>query len=401
MIHHSGHALLVALLLLTAGCSWFGLGDEDEQNKPVKLQSFSKEVDIRQLWSTSIGKGAGDKAIRMVPGLAGSHIFAASADGNVVALQSENGRVIWRVRVADFYDQDERDNAFGKDVDIITGGVGVGGDLVAVGTAAGDIVALKQSDGSMAWRTRTSSEVLAPPQVDAELVVGQSIDGKIIALNTADGERLWTYSTTIPSLTLRGTSTPLVNSEFVIAAFANGRFALLDRAQGLVGFEQRTAIAQGRSDLERLIDIDGAMVIVGQSLYVAGFQGMMVAVNLNNAQLLWNREASTVVGLGEGFGNIYIGYDNGRLGAIDAANGRDVWETEALLNRDITTPVTAGSYVVVGDFEGYLHVIAQSDGRFVGRRKVDRKGIYTPAVTDGNRVYVMGNSGRLSSFELR
>ena len=132
-----------------------------------------------------------------------------------------------------------------------------------------------------------------------------------------------------------------------------------------------------------------------------GYQGSLIAFNTTNGIVEWNREASSVVGLGSGFGNIYVAYSDSRLGAVDVDNGKDVWETDALLHRSITTPVVAGSYVVVGDFKGYLHVIAQSDGRFVGRESIGGDGIYSPAVTDGNRVYIMDNSGTLSLFELR
>ena len=161
------------------------------------------------------------------------------------------------------------------------------------------------------------------------------------------------------------------------------------------------AVAQGRSDLERLVDIDGAMAIVGARLYVAGYQGSMIAVNLNNAQVEWGHEASSVVGIGEGFGNVYLAHEDSALSAYDAVSGKVLWELDALTYRDITTPVTASSYVVVGDFQGYLHVIAQSDGRFVGRRKVDGKGLYSTAVTNGNLVYLLGQSGTLSAFEIR
>ncbi len=392
---------LITCLLVLSGCSWFSKDEDGSDGEPRDLESFAKEVDVERVWSSRVGKGAADKAIRLVPAISGSRVFAAAADGSISALQRDNGRSIWRVQAEDFYSSEERDNAFGKDVDIITGGVGIGDQLLAVGTSAGEVLALNQSDGSLAWRSRTTSEVLAPPQINEGMVFVHTIDGKIAAYNALDGEREWLYSTSIPSLSLRGTSTPIVTSDFVVGAFASGRFALLDRQRGLAGFEQRAAIATGRSDLERLVDIDGTMVIVGQRLYVAGYQGSLVAFNINNARIEWMQDASSVVGLGEGFGNIYIGYADSSLGAIDAETGKEVWQIDALLNRSITTPVSSGNYVVVGDYDGYLHVIAQSDGRIVGRRKVDGNGLYSAAVVDSSQVYVMGNSGTLSVFELK
>ncbi len=392
---------LVALLLMSiASCSWFSKEDE-EVIKPAKLQKINTEVTLKSVWSTKPGKGADDKAIKLIPALAGSRVFAASADGVVVALQADIGRKIWSQKVKEFYSKAEARNAFAKDVDVITGGVGVGGDIVVVGTAAGELVAMNQSDGSLAWRTKTSSEVLAPPQVNGDMVVAHTIDGKVAAYNVLDGERKWLYSTSVPSLTLRGTSTPIITPEFVVAGFANGRFALLDRERGIAGADERIAAATGRSDLERLIDIDGNMIVNGNRIYVVSFQGRLVSVDLSSGRTIWSKEASSIVGLGEGFGNIYIAYADSRLGGFDADSGRGVWEIDALTHRDITTPVASGSYVVVGDFEGYLHVIAQSDGRFVGRRKVDGDGILSAIVVDGNRLYVQGNSGRLSVFDIQ
>jgi outer membrane protein assembly factor BamB len=387
------------LAVALSGCSWFG-SDEEETEVPVELQPISAEVNIRKLWDVDIGRGAEDKAIKLVPAFSGSRIFAASADGTVKALNSAKGREIWRVNIKDFYSESERKIAFSKSSDTITGGVGVGEDLVLVGSAAGEIVAINQSDGSLAWRTVTSSEVLAPPQASDRLVVAQTIDGKVAGFDALDGERKWLFSTTVPSLTLRGTGTPIMK-EFVIVGFANGRVAILDAVRGLAVMDQRIAAAQGKSDLERLVDIDGLMVLDGTRLYVATYQGNIVAIDMAaRGQTLWAQPASTTVGLGFGFGNVYMAQDDSVIKAMDGDNGKEVWQNESLLYRDITTPVTTGSYLAVGDFEGYMHLVAQSDGRFVGRRIVDKKGLSSHVVVDGGRLYVMGNSGRLYALEI-
>ncbi|MFP6805701.1 MAG: outer membrane protein assembly factor BamB [Pseudomonadales bacterium] len=387
------------LVLVVSSCSMFDK-DDVEEIKPTKLTKINEEVKINSLWSVKLGKGADDKAIKLVPALAASRVFAASADGNVFAIQASNGRVIWKSQVKSFYDKKEIGYAFAGSVDVITGGVGVGRDIVVVGTASGELVALNQSDGSLAWRARTSSEVLAPPQIDRDLVVAHTIDGKVAGFNALDGERKWIYSTSIPRLTLRGTSTPIIHSEFVIAGFANGRFALLDRERGLAGADERIASPTGRSDLEKLVDIDGTMIVSGNRLFIATFQGKLTSFDLGTGRAAWSTDASSLVGLGEGFGNVYVAYADSILAAKDMDNGRDVWQIEALKYRDITAPVSTGSYIAVGDYDGYLHILAQSDGRFVGRRRVDNKGLLSPVVTDGNRLFIMGNSGRLSVFEL-
>ena len=392
------------LLVFLSGCSWFpwfGGDDEPEEIKPNPLPEINEEVSVRTAWSRRIGDGAGDRAIRLRPAVSGGRLFAASADGNIMALTTDTGRIIWEVEVRDLYTEEEWIQGFSKDLDVITGGVGAGGDLVTVGLGSGEVLALNQSDGAMAWRSRSSSEVLAPPQVDRNLVVVQTIDGKVAGLDAISGDRLWLYNTTIPALTLRGTATPIIFDEIVVTAFANGRVAFLDRERGLARFDQRVAVAQGSSDLERLVDIDGTMAIEDGKLYAASFQGRIVSIDLASGRTVWADDASTVAGLGAGFGNVYLATADGLVTAFDADTGREVWSVDALFYRDITAPVPVGSYLAFIDFEGYLHLMAQSDGRFVGRRKVDGNGAKAGVVSAAGRLYVMGDGGTLSALEIQ
>ena len=328
-------------------------------------------------------------------------MFAASADGHIRALTTDTGREIWAVEVKDFYTGEEMANGFSGKLDVITGGVGAGGDLLAVGTGSGDLLALNQSDGSLAWKARASSEVLAPPQIDSDILVAQTIDGKIAAYDAYDGSRRWIYTGNIPSLTLRGTSTPIFFGELIIAAFANGRVAMLSLDQGLATYDQRVAVAQGASDLERLVDIDGAMALDGGRLYVAAFQGRLVSIDMARGGMLWAEEASSIAGVGTGFGNVYLASADSQVIAFSGADGREVWRVDALLHRNINAPVTIGSYLAFTDFEGYLHLLAQSDGRFVGRRRIDSGGVRADLVSQGGRLFAMGNGGGLTALEIR
>ncbi|SVE34871.1 uncharacterized protein METZ01_LOCUS487725, partial [marine metagenome] len=169
----------VALLVAASGCSWFGDDDEPEEIQPNALPSFQEEVSLRVIWSKKIGKGADDRAVRIRPAVMDTRVYAAAADGTVRALTTVAGREIWSKKIRDLYTKEELVDAFSKDLDTITGGVGVGGDLVVLGAASGDLIALNQSDGSLAWRVSASSEILSPPLVDRDHVVAQTIDGKV------------------------------------------------------------------------------------------------------------------------------------------------------------------------------------------------------------------------------
>jgi outer membrane protein assembly factor BamB len=388
-------------LFVMSGCSWFGGDDEPEEIKPNPLPSINEEVRLDVLWNRKIGGGVGDRAIKLKPVIVDGRVFAASADGNIKALTTDKGRVIWDAKIKDFYTKEALSFGFSKDLDAITGGVGAGGDLVVVGTGAGEILALNQSDGSLAWKSRVASEVLSQPQIDGDLVVVQTIDGKVAAYDAIDGSRKWIYTTNIPALTLRGTATPIISGDVIVVGFSTGRVTFLDRETGLARLDQRVGVAQGASDLERLVDIDGVMVMESGHLFAASFQGSLVGIEMGTGRILWSEEASSVSGVGTGFGNVYLASSDGQISARNGDTGREVWRVDALLHRDLTSPVAMGSYLAFTDFAGYLHLMAQSDGRFVGRRKIDGSGVQAGVVEEGGRLYAMGNNGSLSVLEIR
>ena len=395
------HLVWLLALLAVTGCSWFGDDDEPEEIKPNPLPRFNEEIQLEVRWNQKIGSGSGDRAVKITPAIIGGRVFAASADGKIKALTTDTGRIIWEAEVKDFYTKEEISFGFSKGLDAIIGGVGAGGDLVVIGTGSGEILALNQSDGSLAWKSRVASEVLSQPQIDGDVVVVQSIDGKVSAYDVIDGARKWVYTTNIPSLTLRGTATPIISGDVVLVGFSNGRVTLLEKETGLSGLDLRVGVAQGGSDLERLVDVDGAMVMENGRLYAASFQGRIIGIDIATGRTLWSEAASSVSGIGAGFGNIYLASSDSQISAHNADNGREVWRIDALLNRDITAPVAIGSFIAFTDLEGYLHLVAQSDGRFVGRRKIDGSGVSSGVVVEGGRLFVMGNNGGLFVLEIR
>lgn len=393
----------VFLLLSVAGCTLLRGHPKDDSDEPFSLSRFKEEVEITKLWEVKIGSMAKRKFQRFAPVIIGSRIFAVSSDGKIIALNVATGKKIWETRIDRLYSNDDKSRWFSsKDADnLVSGGVGGGNDLVVVSTTVGEIIALHQSDGSFAWRSPTSSEVLVPAQLNDDIVVTQSIDGKISAYDVLDGSKRWTFSTSVPVLTLRGTSTPVLTDEFVLCGFANGRVVLLDAERGLPRWEQRVAIPQGQSELERLVDIDGDLILSGNRVFAASYQGNLVAMDLINGEISWRRDASSFAGLAEGFGNIYIANADSTITAVDSIDNRDVWNLDALTNRKITTPLTLGNHIIVGDIDGYIHLIAQLDGRFTGRRKVDSKGIRSRPIAHDGRLFIQGNSGHLMAFEIR
>ncbi len=372
--------LLLALLALGA-CSIFS---DDESEQPAELQRFDQEIELRQVWSESIGDGQGRHYNRLAPAIDGSLIFAASADGTVVALDKISGDVRWRQRTGEE----------------ITGGVGAAGGMVVFGTRDAQVIALSQTDGERLWATAVSSEVLAAPQTDGRVVAAQSVDGRLTALNASDGLQRWVYDSTVPALSLRGTSKPLISGNTVVAGFASGIIAAIDATNGLLIWEERVAVPQGRYDIDRIIDIDGDPILSGQTVFISSFQGNLLGLDVASGRIVWGMPGSSYNSLALGLGNIYWVNNFSHVIAVQNNTERTVWENEDLRLRRVNSPVTINNYVAVADFEGYLHLMSQIDGRIIGRDRVDRSGVRANILSEGDTLYVYGNSGRLVALRL-
>ncbi|MBA59123.1 MAG: outer membrane protein assembly factor BamB [Gammaproteobacteria bacterium] len=394
--------LITLSLLVFSGCSWFGDGDDEpEEIKPNPLPKIRTETSLKVIWNKKIGKGVDDKALRIEPKIIRKRVFVGTPDGNIRALGSESGREIWAVNVKDFFSEGGLASGFPKNLDVITGGIEADSELVLLCSGSGHLVALNQSDGSFAWKTQISSESLAPPKIDGDLVVVQTVDGKVSGYESIDGSLRWEYAAKTPALSLRGTATPSIFEDIVIAGFSNGRVAFITRDEGLAALEQSVGVSQGISDLERLVDVDGAMAIENNGLFISGYQGRVLAIDLRGGKMLWEQEASSIAGLGVGFGNVYLVSADSQVIAYNASNGREVWRVDSLLNRGLNSPLVLGSYLMISDYEGYLHLLAQSDGRFVGRKKIDSRGVGARLIEKEGRIYAMGNGGSLFALEIR
>jgi len=384
LLRRSLFAILVASTL--SACSvmdWFS-DDDEEELQPAVLVDFAPEIRIRKEWSTGVGNGQGKKFNRLHPALYGDTLFAAAANGVVEAIDATTGKRRWK-----------------RDVETeISGGVGVGGDLVIVGTVKGKVIALDAATGRELWTARVSSEVLAPPAADWDVVVVATLDGKLNGLDVSSGERRWTHDSSMPLLTLRGTAAPILVEGVVYAAQANGRVLAVKADTGTVLWDGRIATPQGQSEIERAVDIDGRPLLIGPGLYAVSYQGKLGALNTANGRTMWARDASSYVGIAEGFGNIYVSESTGAFSAYEVAGGALRWQNDQLLRRQPGTPATISSYVAVADFEGYVHLLSQSDGHFVGRVRADSSGVRADMIASGDRLYVYGNGGKLVAYRV-
>jgi outer membrane protein assembly factor BamB len=382
----SSRYLLFALtLVLLSGCSAIKEitgGGEDNTIPPTPLVEFETLVEIIQLWSKDTGKGSTKQYLKLTPSHIQGKVFVADVRGNLTAIDATSGNVLWK-----------------NDADMnITGGPGSSEILTMIGSDNGDVLAYASESGEFLWQAKVSSEVLAAPQEAYGVVVARTIDGKIFGLDANDGRRLWIYDRTVPALTLRGTSNPVITGDVVIAGFDGGRISAIELHTGKLIWETSVSLASGRSQLERMVDIDSDPVILGNDIYVATFQGRLASVALEDGRITWARDISSYAGLTADERNIYITDDQSYVWALERSTGNSVWKQENLFARRVTAPATIGDLVVVGDLEGYLHWMDKSNGQFVARTRVSKDPVLAPPVAFEDIVYAYSSDGTLSAY---
>jgi outer membrane protein assembly factor BamB len=375
--------LFVSPAVLIAGCGIFG--DDDDVLPPKELLKFEATLPVKKAWSAKLGKGSEFLRVSLTPVGDGKRIYAASHDGVVSAFDPETGKRIWRV-----------------ELDLtLSAGPGTGEDFVVVAGSDGVLVCLAATDGRETWRIQIDGESLARPLIQDNLVVVQTIDGKLQVFSVFDGSERWSIVQDTPRLTLRGTSSPIIAGTNVVAGFDNGRLVGTSLSSGVTAWEAMLSPPSGRSDLERLADVDGTLAVVDQDIYAAGYQGRLASVASESGQILWARDTSTHVGVGVDIANVYSLEENGELIALLRRNGTEVWRQDALLRREPTSPVVFENAVVVGDFEGYVHFFSNIDGRPVARIRAGKGLLSGAPVVIGNRLYVQSESGSLEAYVVR
>lgn len=368
--------------LLMSGCALFS---KDDGTEPVELVDFEPTAELDIVWRSGVGAGTDKSVVKLQPALDGDRLYAADAKGRVFAFERENGDRLWK------RDTDDR----------ITGGVSVTAGLLLYGTGTGEVVALSADQGEELWRANVSSEVISVPQTDGTRVVAQTMDGRLHALDAESGEPEWRYDAPPPVLTLRGTASPLFANSAVIAGFATGKVMAFNPDNGLVLWERRVALPQGRSEIERMVDVDASPLLHDGVLYAASFQGNVTALGRSNGRPVWSQEASTHKDLAAEGRTLYLSEADSVVKAMSTATGELRWQNDQLLRRLINGPQVIGDYLAVGDYDGYLHLLKRDDGSFAARRRLDRGGISGTMVTDGDTLYVQTDGGRLVALEVK
>jgi len=366
----------VGVLALMTGCSTLSslnpFSSKDKTNEPAKLEELKASMAVRTAWKLDIGKA---KGYQFSPALAGNTLVVASAEGNIARVEAADGRPMWRIKA------DSN----------LTAGVGTDGNVIVVGGAKGVLMAFDM-DGKALWKTQLSSEILSSPAVGQGMVVARSIDNRIVGIDAATGEKKWTVQRPSPPLTLRSAPGMLVHDKDVIVAQPAGKLTSFLMATGAPRWDVEVGVARGATELERVTDIGGAPVIFESDVCAVSYQGRVSCFELASGSPRWNRDLSSEVGVAVDQRFVFAADDKGAVHAFARDSGASVWKNDKLAFRALSTPLSYGRAVAVGDYQGYLHFLSREDGSFLARASLDGSAVSgTPLVAGSNLIFQTQN----------
>lgn len=381
----SSAVLLCALAL--GGCStvkgWFG-GKKEKPNEPAELTDFTPTVTVDKIWSEKAGKGEGRVGVRQGPAVADGRVYAAAVEGGVRALDLQTGKQVWH------YESKLR----------LSGGPGAGDGLVVVGGLDGEVIALDAATGAEKWQAKVPAEVIAAPAVGLGSVFVRSNDGHVTAFDAATGERRWFWVYEVPTLSLRGNDAVVLGPGYVFSGNDDGTVSALSATDGRTLWNLPVAQPEGRSELDRLADVDGTPVLEGSTLYATSFKKQTLAIDAPSGRAMWASQFGGAGRLGVASDRLIVSDPNGSVYALDKNSGASLWQQPGLARRLLTSPVVQGDYAVVGDYDGYLHWLKLDTGELAARARVGGDPLRgSPVVADGILV-AQDVDGGLAAFRI-
>lgn len=439
-------ALVAVVGVALSGCStvkgWFAGKDAEAKKatEPAELVKFEPSVRVSKAWSANVGKGEGRIGVRQAPVVADGKVYAAASSGSVFALDLQSGKKIWeyeakkvrkerlaradeapsqvesesteglsrddkasrkeRLRNEKLQAKERRNLAKKRPLPRFAGGPGVGEGLVVIGSLDGEVIALDAADGSEKWQAKVSNEVIAPPAIAQNLVFVRSNDGRVTAFDAANGQQRWFHEQESPTLTVRGNAPVVTGPGVLFVGNDDGTVTALAMQDGRPLWEQAAGIPEGRTELERMADVDGAPVLEDTILYATSFKNETVAIEGPSGRPLWTRDHGGSGGVGVSSGNVVVADNAGTVWGLDKASGSAMWSQAALARRSLTGVAIQGDYAVVADYKGYVHWLRLDNGELAARERAGRDRVKAqPIVADGI-VLVQNTDGKLTAFRL-
>jgi outer membrane protein assembly factor BamB len=373
----------MVLLGLLAACS----GEKDNSEPPAALTKIEKEIGLKINWTADTRASSNRASYRLQPLISGDRAYTIDTGGLVRAVELVDGHRNWRYQ---------------SGFEPITG-IGGNAQMLLVASRDGDVAAYREIEDGLEpiWNTNLGSEIRATPVLADNQVIVRSVDGRLRSLSATDGSQQWQVTGRVPALSLTGNSEPLVAGEMVIAGFDDGKLIAYNRDNGKTLWETTISLPTGRTEVERLIDLDGSFVLRDGVIYVASFQGHLAAVQAISGDILWSRKFSSFQAIAIDENALYLSSADSDLWSIDRRTGSAFWKQDILHARKITAPSIIGDKLVVADFQGYLHWLNKSDGKLLGRIRTTSERNYVQPKVWGESVITLDRQGFLVSVSQR
>ena len=393
---------LVVLASAVSGCAtisgWFNDVKKENLEPPTALVEFSPSLNVQKVWGDRIGKGAARSGARMRPVFADGRLYASGVDGTIAAIDAQSGHTIWAKKLG------QRHGFIlhhGKNSLEWAGGPSVSGDLLVVGSLEGVVQAFDAGTGAERWHAQVSSEVVTAPAISDGVVVVRSNDGRLYGFDAADGSRKWIFDrTTVPILSLRGNSAPRIANGVVYAGEDNGKMIALRVADGTPVWEQTLSPGEGRSEIERLQDIDGTLAVGEGLIYASGYRGQVAALTAETGRPVWAHELSSYTGVALAPTQLFIADADSAVWGLDLRTGASNWKQEGLKYRWVSEAAAQEDFVVLGDQDGWVHWLSGTDGKFVARMRLSKDAIQAAPVVVGDMAYVEDVDGHIGAYRI-
>jgi len=359
---------------------WQSEKDEYELDEPRKLENISNNKKIITNWDISF---TGENSLgNFIPSFTGDSIYFADSSGNIKSINSISGSINWK-----------------KEVSLLSTGISAGFGILIVADIDGNVIALDQNNGTKLWTSNVKGEVLAPAAVDAKFIIVKTGSGELIALNKDSGEIEWSYRSKLPALTIRGSSSPVIDNNMVYATFDNGRLGVFELDSGYPVWDGAISYVSGSSELENLIDSDSSPVIEGGLVFTTSYQGNINIFDIAQKRSVWQSESSSFYSPLLLRGLIILVEANSNLKTFFSKNLEKSWSSNEYLNRSLSNPSSFNGFLLVGDFEGYIHIIDPLNGQTVARKKISRKPIMK-LISRSNNFYAIDEDFNLFSLSI-
>ncbi|NTS75482.1 outer membrane protein assembly factor BamB [Catenovulum sp. SM1970] len=391
--------LSVSLVLGLAACA--SSDDVDPDTLPMPVPVVDSKIELDNVWQKSVSDGVQEYYSRLKPVIAYGKVFAASRSGDIFAYDQDTGEELWQADVRETPNGFWQTFWFDDDFTARVSGMASSYEKLYLGTEDGIVIALDEATGEQAWRVKVKGEVITTPEVDAGSVFIQTSSGLVYALDAQTGEETWQTESEVPPLSLRGASSPIYSAGGVIVGGAHGKITAYLAKSGQLAWDQAVSKPTGSTELERVVDIDATPIIIGTNIYALSYGGTLMALDIRDGRIAWKREYAGFEDISYSGNTLYLVDNQSNVMAIDRRNGIELWSNAELRNRRLNAPTVQAGYIVVGDFEGYLHWLDAETGEIIGQYQADDEAYFSSGIVDKERLYIQDKAGELNVIDIK